>query len=90
MRPCADHDSVAKLVRLPEMLDRYRLKSALQQVGLFPIVRSAYRALNSSVRAQQSHEIMFYQALLKPNSLCFDVGLTWAKRLKSFVLAEPG
>jgi FkbM family methyltransferase len=61
-------------------------KQVLQQVGLFPVARSLYRSVNPTVRAQKSYEARFYGNLLKPNSLCFDVGANLGQKAEIFRL----
>ena len=68
------------------VLNRDRAKRALQNLGLFPAVRTVYRSLNPSIRIQQSHEVAFYRAILKPNSLCFDVGANLGQKAEVFRL----
>jgi FkbM family methyltransferase len=67
------------------LFNRDQVKHTLQRIGLFPIARTAYRALSPSVRAQRSHEIAFYGSLLRPNSLCFDVGANLGQKAEVFL-----
>ena len=64
---------------------RNQAKLALQKIGLFPVARAAYRMLNSRIREQRSNEILFYRELLKPNSLCFDVGANLGQKAEVFL-----
>ena len=66
-------------------LIRDKAKSALMKMGLFPTVRAAYRLLNGDVRDQRRGEIEFYSELLKPNSLCFDVGANLGQKTEAFL-----
>jgi FkbM family methyltransferase len=64
---------------------RNQAKLALQKIGFFPVARAAYRMLNSRIREQRSNEILFYRELLKPNSLCFDVGANLGQKAEVFL-----
>jgi FkbM family methyltransferase len=78
------------------MLRRDTIKRGLRQFGLFPLARAAYRSLNPEIKLQKMKERNFYGALLKQNSLCFDVGANLGQRSEIFldlgnrvVLVEP-
>jgi FkbM family methyltransferase len=64
---------------------RNRARLALQKMGLFPAARTVYRLVNPSVRGQLSREINFYRPLLKPDSLCFDVGANLGQKAEVFL-----
>lgn len=67
------------------MLSKDAVKSGLQRVGLFPIVRSAYRKLSTPIQAQHRKELSFYAGLLKPAGLVFDVGANLGQRSEVFL-----
>src|SRR5262245_58356498 len=67
------------------LFSRDHAKHALLRIGLFPVVRTAYRALSRAIRTQRSHEIDFYRALLRPDSLCFDVGANLGQKAEVFL-----
>jgi FkbM family methyltransferase len=71
-----------------QLSTRDKTKSALQKLGLFPLARTAFRALNSDIKKQQSREVAFYSALFPPGSLCFDVGANLGQ--KTEVLLDCG
>lgn len=75
---------------------RDHMKRALQQAGLFPIARSAYRLASPGIRHQKAKEIAFYTDLLPKGGLCFDVGANLGQKAEAFlacgasaVLIEP-
>jgi FkbM family methyltransferase len=67
------------------MIVRDVAKSALQKAGLFPFARLAFRALNPDTRRQREREMRFYSDLLKPDSLCFDVGANLGQKTDIFL-----
>jgi FkbM family methyltransferase len=70
------------------MLSRDSIKNKLQQFGLFPIARSAYRRISREVRDQKRQELLFYGDLIRKQSLCFDIGANLGQR--SEILYELG
>jgi FkbM family methyltransferase len=62
-------------------------KSALQRLGIFSAVRLAYRRLNPLIAALRQREIKLYRELLKPNSLCFDIGANLGQKSEIFLSA---
>jgi FkbM family methyltransferase len=63
------------------------VKARLQQTGLFPAVRLAYRRLNPEIRAQRGREIGFYSEIIEPGSLVFDVGANLGQKSDVFLAA---
>lgn len=53
---------------------RRGLKRALQQAGLFPLARAAYRRISPTHRRERQYNARFFAALVRPGDLCFDIG----------------
>jgi FkbM family methyltransferase len=70
------------------LLTKDLVKSGLHKSGLFPIVRTAYRRFNGSVRKQHRREVDFYASVLRRGGLCFDVGANLGQRSEVFAELE--
>jgi hypothetical protein len=78
-------------VKEAKMLSRDSIKNKLQQFGLFPIARSAYRRISREVRDQKRQELLFYGGLIRKQSLCFDIGANLGHSVaKYFANSETG
>src|SRR5690349_17279669 len=66
-------------------MDRDTIKRILCQSGLFPITRATYRRLNPKVRAEHQRGLELYSELLRPGSLCFDIGANLGERSEIFL-----
>jgi len=69
------------------MKAREYIKSALQQLGMFPLARLLYRRVNGEIRKQRQREIAFYSELLRPGSLVFDIGANLGQKSDVFLAA---
>lgn len=67
------------------LLDRGQIKGVLRRAGLFPVVRTAYRALSPRIRRQHDREIVFYRELLNDDCLCFDIGANLGQKSEVFL-----
>jgi FkbM family methyltransferase len=68
-----------------QKMNRDLIKTALRQSGLFPVVRSAYRRFNSTLRAERKREICLYSSILKSGGRCFDIGANLGQRSEVFL-----
>jgi FkbM family methyltransferase len=73
---------------MSQMKTRDLAKTALRNLGIFPVARSLYRFVNSPIQKQKAKEIAFYRALLPPGSLCFDAGANLGQRTEIFLACD--
>ncbi|MEO1431955.1 MAG: FkbM family methyltransferase [Cyanobacteria bacterium J06633_8] len=60
-------------------------KSLFRQAGLFPVARNLYRNLSPSHRKERLFNKRFYNEMINPGDLCFDIGANLGQTIEALL-----
>jgi hypothetical protein len=64
------------------------IKLILYRLGVFHPIRTMYRYMSQHHRLQKQYNSSFYQQLLEPNVLCFDIGANLGQTIEALISNE--
>lgn len=63
-------------------------RNLLQKTGIYPLARSIYRSLHPQHRRERKFNRRFYEQLIRPGDLCFDIGANVGQTIEAFLSAS--